>query len=47
MDIIQNILVLLVFILSVGYLITKFIYKPAFLQKKDNNSCGSSNCGCH
>ena len=47
MDIIQNILVLVGFLLSVGYLVTKFIYKPAFLQKKDKGSCGSSNCGCH
>ena len=45
---IQNSLVLLIFLIAVGYLVTKFIWKPAFLGgKSKNKSCGSDNCGCH
>ncbi|MEC7785030.1 MAG: hypothetical protein VYB38_16575 [Bacteroidota bacterium] len=45
---IQNILVVLIFLIAVGYLVTKYIWKPAFLNGKSNNkSCGSDNCGCH
>jgi len=47
MAILQNILVLVIFAIALGYLITKFIWKPAFLKKKSDSSCGSSNCGCH
>ncbi|MAW96134.1 MULTISPECIES: FeoB-associated Cys-rich membrane protein [unclassified Leeuwenhoekiella] len=44
----QNIVVLLIFLIAVGYLITKFIWKPSFLGGKSNGkSCGSDNCGCH
>ncbi|MEZ7494439.1 FeoB-associated Cys-rich membrane protein [Leeuwenhoekiella aequorea] len=45
---IQNILVLLIFLVAVGYLVTKYIWKPAFLSGKDSGkSCGSDNCGCN
>lgn len=47
MELIQNLLVLVGFLFALAYLITKFIWKPAFLQKKTNTGCGSSNCGCH
>lgn len=44
----QTVLVILVFILAVAYLFTKFIYKPAFLSgNKKGGSCGDGNCGCH
>ncbi len=46
---IQNILVLLVFSVAVGFLIKKFFYKPSVVmpKKKTLDSCGKSNCGCH
>lgn len=47
MEIIQEILVLITFIFAVGYLITKFFWKPAFLRKKKTaKACGVSGCGC-
>lgn len=50
MDMIQEILVFTTFFIAVGYLFTKFIYKPKFLAKKgkhSQNSCGVE-CGtCH
>ncbi|WP_298491269.1 hypothetical protein [uncultured Dokdonia sp.] len=46
MEIFQKIMVLLIFLAAVGYLITKFIYTPSFLKKKDDNGCGNSSCGC-
>lgn len=49
MELFQNLMVLAIFLIAVGYLITKFIWKPAFLSGKSekDNSCGSDNCGCH
>lgn len=49
MDVLQNILVLITFIIAVGYVVTKFIWKPAFLQNKkgSDKACGSANCGCN
>lgn len=45
---IQEILTISVFVIAVGYLITKFIWKPSFMRKKKkSNSCGTSDCGCH
>jgi hypothetical protein len=48
METLQNIIVLLIFLAAVGYLITKFIWKPAFLGGKSNSKgCGEDDCGCH
>ncbi|MDT0675278.1 hypothetical protein [Autumnicola musiva] len=52
MELLQHILVFITFTIALGYLITKFIWKPAFLtpSKGNNNkgkSCGVSDCGCH
>ncbi|WP_199912772.1 hypothetical protein [Aquimarina aquimarini] len=47
--IIQNILVFLTFAIAVGFLIKKFLWKPALssAKKKSSKSCGDSGCGCH
>ncbi|AVR44925.1 hypothetical protein C7S20_06380 [Christiangramia fulva] len=43
----QEILVFIIFLIAAGYLVTKFIWKPAFLGgKKKSGSCGVSDCGC-
>ncbi len=49
MDVLQNILVFITFLVAVGYVITKFIWKPAFLKVKKgtDKACGSTNCGCN
>ncbi|SDR80986.1 hypothetical protein SAMN04487764_0732 [Gillisia sp. Hel1_33_143] len=47
---IQEILVFIIFIIAAGYIVTKFIWKPAFMKsqsKSSDKSCGSSDCGCH
>ncbi len=49
MEILQQILVLFFFFLAIGYLITKFVWKPNFLKRKsnkNNSACGMSNCKC-
>lgn len=48
MELIQEILVFITFLIAVGYIITKFIWKPAFLKSKKESakSCGVSGCGC-
>jgi len=47
MEILQEILVLITFLTALGYIITKFVWKPAFLGgKKKAGSCGVSDCGC-
>ena len=47
MELLQEILVFITFIIASGYMFTKFIYKPAFLGgKKKSGSCGVSDCGC-
>ncbi|WP_343766952.1 hypothetical protein [Gangjinia marincola] len=43
----QTFFVILAFILSIGYLITKFIWKPSFLSAQKDGDCGSGDCGCH
>lgn len=45
MELLQTIIVLIIFTFALGYLITKFIWAPSFLKKKNDN-CGSGNCGC-
>lgn len=49
MDLIQEIIVLVIFSLAVGYILTKFIWKPTFLKRGKNSrkNCGGSDCGCH
>lgn len=48
MELLQEILVFITFLLAFGYLITKFVWKPAFLSggKKNKPACGVSDCGC-
>ncbi|APY08579.1 hypothetical protein BWZ20_09815 [Winogradskyella sp. J14-2] len=43
-DIIQNILVFSALLVSIGFLIRKFIWKP---KRTSNKSCGSDGCGCN
>ncbi|WP_416445432.1 hypothetical protein ACH3O9_06400 [Leeuwenhoekiella sp. A16] len=49
MEWIQNALVLLIFLAAAGYLVTKFIWKPAFLggNSSKKGGCGKDDCGCH
>ena len=48
MALIQEILVIITFILALLYLVTKFIWKPTFLHKtKPKAACGTTDCGCH
>ncbi|APU68005.1 MAG: hypothetical protein VX712_07605 [Bacteroidota bacterium] len=49
MELLQQILVLITFLIALGYLITRFVGKPAFLggKKKATGSCGvASDCKC-
>jgi uncharacterized membrane protein YwzB len=48
MQLLQEILVFIIFAIAVGYMITKFIWKPALLKarKKSDKNCGVSDCGC-
>ncbi len=46
MELFQNIMVLFIFIIAVGYMITKFIWKPSFLKKTNDKNCGGGSCGC-
>lgn len=49
MEILQEILVLITFLIALGYMVTRFIWKPSFpggSKKKDNTACGVSGCGC-
>lgn len=50
MDLLQEILVFITFAIAVGYMITKFIWKPKFVfgSKKASKACGETGCGsCH
>lgn len=50
MEILQEILVFITFALAVGYMFTKFIYKPKFIfgsKKKAEKACGTSCGSCH
>ena len=42
----QTALVILTFILAVGFLVKKIFLKPATPKNKKGN-CGGSDCGCH
>lgn len=49
MEILQQILVLLTFLIALGYLLTRFFGKPAFLggKKKAAGACGvAGDCKC-
>ncbi|MFD1094426.1 hypothetical protein [Salegentibacter chungangensis] len=47
MEILQQILVLITFLIAVGYLFTKFIWMPPFMRKNEKvKACGVSGCGC-
>lgn len=48
MEILQEIIVFIIFSIAVGYMVFKFVWMPPFLkrQKKDK-ACGVSDCGCH
>lgn len=50
MEIVQEILVFITFFLALGYMFTKFIYKPKFLygtDQKNTKSCGVECGSCH
>lgn len=49
MQLVQEILVFITFFIAVGYMFTKFIYKPVFIfGKKEKKSSCDSGCGsCH
>ncbi|WP_344925007.1 FeoB-associated Cys-rich membrane protein [Aquimarina addita] len=47
---IQNILVLLVFGVAIGFLIKKFFWKSEEVTsstKSNSSPCGNGGCGCH
>lgn len=50
MELLQEILVFITFALAVGYMFTKFVYKPKFLfgsKKGSSKSCGPGCDSCH
>lgn len=50
MELLQEILVFITFILAVGYMFTKFVYKPKFIfsgEKKADKACGPGCGSCH
>ena len=49
MHTIQEILVFITFIIAVGYMFTKFVYKPSFIfgDNKTKSSCESGCGSCH
>ncbi|MGA8852992.1 MAG: hypothetical protein WB492_02330 [Christiangramia sp.] len=47
MEILQEILVFITFLIAAGYIFTKFVWKPSFIGgKKKEKACGVSGCGC-
>jgi len=46
MELFQNIIVILIFLGALAFIVTKFIWKPSFLKKKEDSGCGSGSCGC-
>ncbi|MDT0689699.1 hypothetical protein RM549_07870 [Salegentibacter sp. F188] len=49
MELLQHILVFITFAIAVGYMVSKFIWKPAFLTRRKSEkekACGVSGCGC-
>lgn len=49
MELVQEILVFITFFIAVGYMFTKFVYKPKFVfgKKKSSGSCGDGCGSCH
>jgi hypothetical protein len=50
MELLQEILVFITFGLAVGYMFTKFVYKPKFIfgsKKKSSKVCETSCGSCH
>lgn len=49
MEIIQEILVFITFALAVGYMFTKFVWKPKFVagKKRSQKACGPACGSCH
>lgn len=50
MGFMQDIMVWITFLAAIGFLVTKFIWKPAFLggnHAKNKKACGKDDCGCH
>ncbi len=47
MEILQETLVFVTFFLALGYMVTRFIWKPTILKsRKGKKACGISGCGC-
>ncbi len=45
MELLQEILVFITFVFAVGYMFTKFVYKPKFIfgrKKKSEKACGTA-----
>lgn len=50
MELLQEILVFITFAIAVGYMFTKFVYKPKFFfgsKKKSGKACETSCGSCH
>lgn len=49
MEFLQEILVFITFALAVGYMFTKFVWKPklSILGKKSGKACGDGCGSCH
>lgn len=50
MELLQEILVFITFALAVGYMFTKFVYKPKFIfgsKKKSGKACDTGCGSCH
>ncbi|MCX2839469.1 MULTISPECIES: hypothetical protein [Salinimicrobium] len=50
MELLQEILVFITFTIAVGYMFTKFVYKPKFIfggKKKADKACGTGCGSCH
>ncbi|RZS99101.1 hypothetical protein EV197_0305 [Aquimarina brevivitae] len=43
----QHILVLVAFILAIGYIFKKFFWKSIVKSGDDTTLCGKDDCGCH
>lgn len=46
MELLQEILVMISFVVSAGYILTRFTGKPAFMKTAKKKACGVSDCGC-
>ena len=50
MESLQEILVFITFLIAVGYMFTKFIYKPKFIfgkKEESDKACGTGCGSCH